>query len=73
MRYVGFTLFYNPTRKNWQMSVQPEGEPGWLVNQVTEERAQKVFRVLEQECIGEKFEEHGYKHLAAAFKQYRAM
>lgn len=49
MRYSGFTLFFNPGNKKWQLSVRPEGEAGWIVDYVSEAQAQRVLRGLERD------------------------
>lgn len=46
MRIVGFSLFFNPTRKQWQRSIRYEGEPGWSVSHVGEDEAQQVLQGL---------------------------
>jgi hypothetical protein len=45
--YTGFTLFFNPGVQKWQLSVRHEGEQGWIVNHVTEGKAERLFRLLE--------------------------
>lgn len=43
----GFTLFYQPTRKGWQMSIRRTGEPGWDIKLVTEAEAQSIFTMIQ--------------------------
>lgn len=46
-RLEGFTLFYQPTRKGWQMSVRRKGESGWDVKLVSEDQAQRLLAMLQ--------------------------
>jgi hypothetical protein len=46
MKIIGFTLFWNPTKKKWQKSVRYEEEDGWFVEHISDEMAQRFFRAV---------------------------
>jgi len=43
----GFTLFWNWTKKHWQMSVRRKGETGWSISHISEEQAAAILSMLE--------------------------
>jgi hypothetical protein len=43
----GFTLFYQPTKKAWQMSTRRKSETGWSVTTVPDEQANNLLSMLE--------------------------
>lgn len=44
---TGFTLFYQPTKQAWQMSVRRDKETGWDVGTIDEAKAQTILALLE--------------------------
>lgn len=44
---TGFTLFWQFTKKSWQMSVQRKNEKGWSISDVSEEQAKAVLSLLQ--------------------------
>jgi hypothetical protein len=47
VRIIGFSLFYNPSRKEWQRSIRHEGETGWSITYIPEQQAQRVLDGLD--------------------------
>lgn len=45
---TGFTLFFNPVKKNWQLSLRYEGVDGWDVKFVSDKEAQDFLSDLDQ-------------------------
>lgn len=44
MKIIGFTLFWNGTKKCWQKSVKRDDEDGWFVEHISEEEAENHLR-----------------------------
>jgi hypothetical protein len=43
----GFTLFYQPTKKGWQMSTRRQSEAGWSVQIIPDADAQRLLSMIE--------------------------
>lgn len=52
MRIVGFSLFFNPERKQWQRSIRYEGETGWSITHIPEFEAQQVLGGIDGSGFG---------------------
>lgn len=44
----GLTLFYNWTKKHWQLSTREKGEQGWIVRHIDDEQAFSILSGLEK-------------------------
>ena len=47
-KLTGFTLFEHFGR-GWQMAVRPEGEGGWIVNIIPDDKAKEILAALESD------------------------
>lgn len=43
---TAFTLFYQPVKKGWQMSVQRKDQPGWSITMIPEAQARIILDLL---------------------------